>query len=176
MRLPSPTLSAIALLAISAAPAFARLLENWPYERLFKEADLVVIARAERTTETKERLSPAGWKVEFIGQETVFTVQTILKGKVKDERKLQVLHYRLPDDVLIANGPLLVSFRTEPLVLKGVVNGRAFKTALGRPEYLLFLRVRPDGRFEPVSGQVDPALSVRELHEPDRFLSDLGGK
>jgi hypothetical protein len=176
MRLPGPCLSAIALIAIAAAPAFARLIESWPYERLFKEADLVVIARVERATETKERLSPADWKVEFIGQETVFTVQTILKGKVKDGRKLPVLHYRLPDDVLIENGPLLVSFRAEPLVLKGVVNGKAFKTTVGSPEYMLFLRVRPDGRFEPVSGQIDPALSVRELNEPDEFLSDLGRK
>jgi hypothetical protein len=176
MRLPGRCLSVIALLAMAAAPAFARLVEDWPYERLFKAADLVVIARPERTTQTKDRLSPADWKVELIGQETVFTVEATLKGKVKDDRKLQVLHYRLPDDILIDNGPLLVSFRVEPLVLKGVANGRAFKTALGRPEYLLFLRARPDGRLEPVSGQIDPALSVRELDEPDGFLSDLGRK
>ena len=34
------------LLAVSARPASARLIENWPYARLFKEADLVVIAEA----------------------------------------------------------------------------------------------------------------------------------
>ena len=40
------------------------------------------------------------------------------------------------------------------------------KYSLGRPAYLLFLKARPDGRYEAVSGQVDPKLSVRETHSP----------
>jgi hypothetical protein len=38
--------------------------------------------------------------------------------------------------------------------------------SLGAPEYLLFLKLRKDGRYEPVSGRVDPEFSVRELHAP----------
>jgi hypothetical protein len=166
---------AIFFLNLVVAPALGRKLENWPYERLFKNADLVVIAIAEGTADTKDRFKPELWKVEFIGQETTFSVRTILKGKVKGD-KINVLHYRLPEDALVKDGPLLVSFRAAPLPLKGTVNGRAFKAELGKPEYMVFLRRRPDGRFEPISGQVDSALSVRELHSPDSLLSELGHK
>jgi hypothetical protein len=31
------------------------------------------------------------------------------------------------------------------------------------PEYLLFLKRGKDGRYEPVSGRIDPILSVREM-------------
>jgi hypothetical protein len=31
--------------------------------------------------------------------------------------------------------------------------------AEGKPDYLLFLKLRPDGRYEAVSGQYDSALS-----------------
>jgi hypothetical protein len=31
---------------------------------------------------------------------------------------------------------------------------------------LLFLKARKDGRYEPLSGQYDPALSVREMYIP----------
>jgi hypothetical protein len=164
------------LLTLAAGPLFGRGLENWPYERLFKEADLVVIARAEGTAETKDRFRPELWKVEFLGQETAFAVQSTLKGKLKEGQPIKVLHYRLPEGVRVQNGPLLVSFRKDPLNLQGTINDRTFKASLGRPEYLLFLRARPDGRFEPVSGQVDPALSIRELHKPDGFLSGLERK
>jgi hypothetical protein len=174
MRLPTVYLSTIVLLVVALPPAFGRLIESWPYGRLFKEADLVVIARTEGTVETRDRFSPKLWNVEFVGQETRFTVQAVLKGKSNEGDKVKVLHYRLPEGVLVSNGPLLVSFRKDPLALKGTVNNEAFKAWLGAPEYLLFLRARPDGRFEPVSGQADPALSVREIHEPDQFLSKLG--
>jgi hypothetical protein len=36
----------------------------------------------------------------------------------------------------------------------------------------LFLKARKDGRYEPVSGQYDPALSVRELNSPLIKLTD----
>jgi hypothetical protein len=98
------------------------------------------------------------------------------KGKLGEEKKLTVLHYRLPDGVEVINGPLLVKFRKDAVTLKGTINGKAFKAGLGRPEYMLFLRLRKDGRYEPVSGEIDPILSVRELNRADSFFSDLGKK
>lgn len=44
--------------------------------------------------------------------------------------------------------------------------GSGYSIMLGPPEYLLFLKRTADGRLEPVSGQIDPALSVREMHRP----------
>ena len=149
----------VACLSLTAS---ARRIEDWPYERLFKEADLVVIADTERTAETKDRLK-TDWKVEFLGLDTTFMVRSTLKGKAQADT-ITLLHYRSPEGPRIENGPLLVSIRTEPSFAKG--EGKKEM----RTEYLLFLRVRPDGRFEPVSGQIDPALSVRELQTPDSFL------
>jgi hypothetical protein len=154
-------------------PVYARLIERWPYERLFKEADLVVIATAGETADTKDRFSTKGWDVEFIGQDTHFVAKSVLKGKLDAEMKLTVLHYRLPEGVTIQDGPLLVRFRKDALELEGTVNGKAFQASVGSPEYLLFLRLRQDGRYEPVSGAIDPALSIRELHRADGFFSDF---
>jgi hypothetical protein len=159
-----------------SVPAHARLIPSWPYERLFREADLVVIAIAEETNDTKDRFSAEGWKVEFVGQDTRFAAKSILKGKLGDEKKFTVLHHRLPDRVKIVNGPSLVKFRDGTESLEGTINGNAFKAEMGRPEYMLFLRLRKDGRYEPVSGEIDPALSVRELHSADGFFSDFGKK
>ena len=36
------------------------------------------------------------------------------------------------------------------------------------PDYLLFLKKGRDGSYEPVNGQIDPVLSVRELREPEQ--------
>jgi len=166
----------IGVVALIALPVRARLLENWPYERLFKEADLVVIAIAGDTTDTKDRFTAKGWKVEFIGQATQFVVQSALKGKLGQDKKIAVLHYRLPEGVQVINGPLLVKFRKDAVMLNGTINGTAFKAGLGCPEYMLFLRLRKDGRYEPVSGEIDPSLSIREMHEPDRFFAGLGKK
>jgi hypothetical protein len=146
------------LLAMSAPPAPARLIENWPYARLFKEADLVVIAEATAVAPTGEK-AKLGWGADFLGVNTTFAVKHSLKGAVKGDT-LRVLHYRPKDGALFQNGPLLVSFR-----LKGAtVRGKGLQVQTGKPHYLLFLKRRPDGRYEPVSGQVDPLLSVKEIH------------
>jgi hypothetical protein len=68
----------------------------------------------------------------------------------------------------IENGPLLVTFRTKGIHLE--LAGAPI--SLGAPEYLLFLKLRKDGRYEPVSGRVDPEFSVRELYTPLPSLLD----
>jgi hypothetical protein len=163
----------LGLVAIAALPAEARLIEDWPYERLFKEADLAVIAKAGDTTDTKDRFKKKGLETEFIGQETKFEILSVLKGKPADEKSLTLLHYRLPEDVQIADGPILVEFRKEPLKIEGKINANAFKAELGPPEYMLFLKARKDGRYQPVSGDYDPGLSVREVTPPGRGLAGL---
>jgi hypothetical protein len=158
----------ILLVPLFASAAFGRLIENWPYQRLFKESDLVVIATAYRAEDASDRLK-TDWKVDLLGMNTHFKIQSTLKGKIAAET-ITVLHYRPPEGMLFANGPLLVTIRTE----EPFVKGKGKETM--RPEYLLFLRARPDGRFEPVSGQIDPALSVRELQSSDSFLIDKRGR
>jgi len=176
MRTAISSLGSVVCLTLLVAPARARKIEEWGYERLFKEADLVVIARADGSVDTKDEFKEKGWKGEFIGQETTLSVFSVLKGDIKNAKTIKVLHFRLPKDVAVKNGPSLVTFRNKALPLSGTINGIAFKAALGRPEYMLFLRARPDGRFEPTSGQIDPALSVREVNPPENFLSDMAEK
>jgi hypothetical protein len=143
-----------------ASQALARLLENWPYERLFKEADLVVLARAVAVADSGEKTTDNLWKVEFRGVTTSFEVRHVMKGKL-ERKKLQVLHFRLADpNALIFDGPLLVRFRLKPFTL----DTKTRKAVVGPPEYLLFLRRKGDGRYEPVSGRIDPQLAVREVY------------
>jgi hypothetical protein len=139
-----------------------RLLEFWPYDKLMKSSDLVVIARAVKTEDCADRYMAHSWAHEFAGQDTVCDVVHTLKGKT-DRKQIKVLHFKWGDlkkdvdpksvDAFIIDGPLFVAFRTK--------NG---------PDYLLFLRALKDGRYEPVSGKIDPQLSVRVLTDPDREL------
>jgi hypothetical protein len=172
-----------ALIGLLATAALGgRKIEDWPYERLFKEADLAVIAGAEGTIDTKDQLKHKEWaNVEFIGQESTLKVQSVLKGSLKEEKgkgekKIKVLHYRLPENRILENGPMLVTFRKEGLHLEGTVNGVKFQSIQEKPDYMIFLRSRQDGRYELVSGQIDPALSVRVMTSPSDFLEELGTK
>jgi hypothetical protein len=176
-------IGSFALIGLLATSAWGgRRIEDWPYERLFKEADLAVIATADGTADTKDQLKHKEWAgVEFVGQESTLKVQSILKGSLKEEKgkgekTIKVLHYRLPENRKLENGPMLVTFRKEGLNLEGTINGVKFQSSEGKPDYMIFLRSRPDGRYEPISGQIDPALSVRIMTSPSDFLEELGTK
>jgi len=153
----------IILLAFVAS-ASARQIEIWSYDRLFKEADLVLIASAQATVETDDHTKDDRWKRSLVGQKTTFTVQSVLKGQV-DDGSVAVIHFKLRDGLQSSNGPMLVHFRTKGIVIHG--NGPIkFEALLGPPQYLLFLKATDDGCFEPVSGQIDPILSVKEIYSP----------
>jgi hypothetical protein len=142
-----------AVLALQAPAASARALPYWPYDKLFKEADLVVIAKATAVEATDDQ--PANddlkrLKTMLRAQTTSFGVLHVLKGKA-DGNSLRVVHFAFkPGEPGPDNGPGLMSFETKQ-----------------PPDHLLFLRARKDGRYEPVTGEYDPDLSVREL----RFLT-----
>jgi hypothetical protein len=152
---------AILTVALCLPLAHARLIESWPYERLLKEADVVVIGKAVSSKDSKETFQHKNWSVDLFGVDTTFSVEAVVKGKL-DGDKLTLLHYRLKPGVRVENGPLLVSFRMKSME----VNLKTGKLHLARPSYLLFLKKRADGRFEAVSGQIDPELAVREMYPP----------
>ena len=158
-------LLAITVLAMNVTHANARRIDVWAYEKLLKEADLVVIATVKSTVATDDRLKENPWKEKFLGLNTTFSVKAIVKGKIEGD-SIKVLHYKLEEGVRIVNGPLLVTFRANSMLLEG----KTKRAELGPPEYLLFLKLRKDGRYEPVTGQIDPQLSVRELYQ---FVPDL---
>jgi hypothetical protein len=114
----------------------------------------------------------------YLGRVTTFSVVNAIKGEVKG-KTIGVLHFKMKEGAASADGALLIRFRTQPLRIVGKAGGdgnreaTAFAMELGAPHYLLFLKVGENGRFEPVSGQYDAVLSVREVSPPmPDFLGD----
>lgn len=169
----------VAELLLCQAAVPARPIARWSYDKLLKESDLVVFATAVKTESADDKASENPWPYEFAAQNTTFKVKHALKGKVEGEQ-IKVLHFKFGElkkgldtnslkDTMIINGPDLVTFRTEPVTVTVGKDQRV----LPAPEYLLFLRRRMDGRYEPVSGRIDPVLSVKEIYEAsDTVLGD----
>jgi hypothetical protein len=136
----------------------ARGIEDWPYQKLFEKADLVVIAKVLSEKDTGDKVKHDDQEL-FRAILTTFEVQYIVKGEHK-EKNLVVFHYRLDRDELeriygkwatVGNGPLLATFhkRRMSVSIKGT------NMTLPEPVYMLFLKTRKDGRYECVSGQFD---------------------
>ncbi len=153
----------------------ARKVENWKHEQLLQEAGLVIIARAVSTIRSEDKWEATRFDAKrFVGLETTFKPGSALKGKAPSS--LKELHFQYkPGFSPYNDGPELVTFTTKPLTSDTPQNGasgegvlKEFKPLKRRvetaaPAYLLFLQKRPDGRFEAVSGQIDPNSSVRLL-------------
>lgn len=147
-------LSALALAGASTVPVFARPVLFRNYDQLTAEAELVVIAAPTAVCELPERsdlahIAPA---MRAIGMETTFEISALLKGELRSPpggkpKTLVLHHYRLPASTApIPNGPGLVSFDPKD-----------------RKQYLMFLKREPDGRYQALSGQTDPDLSIEPL-------------
>jgi hypothetical protein len=153
---------AVVLIGLTVRPAAGRLVKRWSVEDLNRAADLVVVASPVASADTRDTFDDHGWPLEEVGVDTTFAVRRTLKGEAAGDR-LIVLHCRFgarkPGGAeAIYNGPDFVSFRTQPAAVR-----RSHLTKdLPGEEYLLFLRQRKDGRYEFVSGQLDPGLSIRE--------------
>ncbi|MEO1996577.1 MAG: hypothetical protein ABGZ17_15020, partial [Planctomycetaceae bacterium] len=133
-----------------------------------------VIAHAVSSVSGQDTWSESLFRdVAFQGVETTFKVSSRLKGTCPAAVKM--LHFRFEKAMLLNDGPSLVTFLTKPMMLDvrdvreddGVLKQRQqFRQSLvSPPEYLLYLRLRKDGRYEALSGQVDPAFSVRALFQ-----------
>lgn len=139
-------------------------LQNWSYDRLFDEADLIVIASAHKTDDSDD-VSPGGpWKKHLVGQRTTFSVIKTLKGR-HEHNTMTVLHFRLKKGVAINDGPLLVSFRTKGVTIQGS-GAVKYQAALSKPQYLLFLKRNMRDVVVPVSGQINAESSVKEIYQP----------
>lgn len=152
-----------------AAVAHARHVEPWSYDKLSSRADAVVVATVVSTSEWEEPdEAPQMGSVVFEGQLTKFEIQGVLKGKVTG-RSMELVHYRVvANGKFIAPGVKVVHSRAyvaDFTERKAAIKNRATKDVEedGPSHYLLFLKQRKNGRFEPVSGQVDSACSVMIL-------------
>jgi hypothetical protein len=146
----------IIMLVLFSTTAFARLMEYWPYDRLTKEADAIVIATPVSVQDTAERttlpnIARVGTNnvssaIPAIGVETTFTVLSVLKGETNTTTI--VFHHLREAEKAVAefNAPGLVAF--DPAEKK---------------RFLLFLKRESDGRYAPLTGQTDPDGGVRDL-------------
>ena len=150
-------------LAIISFPVLlhARPIPMWSYEKLFKQSDLVVIAQPTNSVDVADRIQKGQSKL--IGINTTFRIDHVVKGNLKSP-DLTILHYRMKSGQAMSNGPCLVSFRVQSL-LYTVEDGPKVQRS-GPATYLLFLKKRDDGRYEAVTGQIDPVFSVKELTAP----------
>lgn len=185
-----PVWPALVLIALLCSQAEARLVETWTFQRLKDAADIVLIGSVASTKPWPEKLQPEklppkslerqyakSFGKDLEGQVTTFEVATVLKGK-EVGKQIELVHYRVAGRIGIRSGPILASFRKEErtLVVKSIDGGKEeHEVVLGTPQYLLFLKKRDDGRYEPVSGQVDSAFSVRWLSTLDNWLEEWAG-
>jgi hypothetical protein len=147
--------AAAALLALSPV-AEARLRDSWPSAKLAEKADVIVVAKLVSIKDAKKSDPPpkGRYQDKLVGVDSTFRVLAVLKGK-HEGQQLTLFHFRwewnkvaafqIPD---IIDGPNLIAF--DPMKDKEV-------------RVLLYLKKRPDGRYECVSGQEDPDLSVARL-------------
>lgn len=152
-----PLIASLLLLAVPSL-GFARFMHWMSQYEMFDEAALVVFAVPVSTKDTGEKLHESNW-AEFVGVETEFEIQSVLKGD-KTLKTFVLHHYRLAEHSNPINGPSLVSFDLHH-----------------RESYVLHLVKEPDGRYAPVNDQIDPANviykkpAVYPIEEPGAFKS-----
>ena len=144
----------LSILLLGAA-ASARLHEYWPYDKLTKEANLIVIATPISTRDTTERTTfpdivsvdtnNVRTSIPAIGVETTFTSLAVLKGDT-NATTIVFHHLREAERHLEFNGPGLVAFDPKE-----------------KRRFLLFLKRESDGRYAPLTGQTDPDGAVKDL-------------
>jgi hypothetical protein len=147
----------------------ARPVGVWSYQLLVEHSDLVLIGHVDATRAFDEKLEKSPFSDILEGRITTFKVESVLKGTEPGE-KIDLVHYLVNSRKPVINGPLPAHFvdkdrRTTITSIDGVeVKQDRIEP---RPAYLLFLKARPDGRFEPVTGQVDSSFSARKITPAD---------
>jgi hypothetical protein len=155
---------AFAFASILSPIASARLFDPWSFEQLSAKSDLIAIIEAIRDDPATDSFKADSDK--FVGVNTRFRVHAVLKGQFKG-KELTVLHFF--DETPVINGPMSADFRfTWTYKEQFFLNGKAAASAESGPNprtpiWLAFLKARPDGRFEPVTGQYDSELSFCKL-------------
>ncbi len=146
--------------------SLGRQIEAWTYGRLLQESDAVVVAAVSSIKPARDT-PPDQLKIyQAVAEEVNFAVEAVLKGKV--DGSITLLHFNLPGNPYTTNGPMLLRFEINKEAANSgrTESERGDVASLGTPNYLLFLKRMKDGRYEPVFGQYDPRLSVREVRRP----------
>ncbi len=171
-QMPRYWFSILLLWFICAAPCFARPVRFWPYEKLVAESDVVAIVEPVENMPAPDAFSGYSYghpTNDFAATDTRFQIHAVFKGDAT--YGLTVLHFSYSTNVTsIDDGASFIQFYTGPLQYeeRAVKDGKpvgGITVFHQQPIWIVFLKRRGDGRFEPVTGQYDSAYSFRELHE-----------
>lgn len=147
------------LSCLCATIGFGRLLQIWSYELLVRKADLIIVAIPVSVRDVEPRteypqlagvlLDGSHTRTPAIWIETSFARLVVLKGEDPGPQ-IAVRHLRWPELLSLVNDPpQFVKFDPKQ-----------------KQEYLLFLKREAD-QWVPVTGQVDPVYSVKNLGNPE---------
>jgi hypothetical protein len=155
---------AAVILCCTASFVLGRLVNEPGYKEMSEQADLIVIATPTGNAELPGLATlPNIISVDNSGRgrdiaakrvETTFYAVTLLKGKLAGGAgSLKLLHLKLanPADADGDSAPHLIDFNPTE-----------------RAQYLMFLKLRTDGSYEPFSGQTDPVYSIEKLSQVAR--------
>jgi hypothetical protein len=164
-----------AALVIGTLPACARLVPDWPYEKLWDESDVVVVIEPLKTEKNDDKLV-IPWDPQQVwqGLTTHFKIHGCLKGgPLADE--IVVKHFDYKAEVLlkatvISDGPCFIRFKSGPLSYDEIISkdGKVISRLPLQnqtPMFLAFLKKVAEKTFMPVTGQIDPCFSFRDLRE-----------
>ena len=166
-----PALGVFLFSIICIATCIARIVPSWPYEKLVSESDVVAIVEPVENKPAPDAFPGYSYghpTNHFTATDTRFKVHAVLKGDAMKE--LTVLHFSYSTNVsIILNGASFIQFFIGPLQYekRAVKDGKPVGGVTSfqqPPEWIVFLKRRSDGRFEPVTGHYDSAYSFRELH------------
>jgi len=168
----------VLLLATVSFSSTARIIDAWPYDRLVAESDFVAIVEPIENRPASDAFPDYSYghsASDFVATNTRFRVATVFKGKFAGVAAT-VLHFGYSANVPTVNGASFVRFAIGPLQYekRAVREGKQIggvTAFLQQPMWLAFLKQREDGRFEPVTGHYDAAMSFRELHESSFYAA-----
>jgi hypothetical protein len=167
----------LAVLSFTTESVKARVHEVWPTAKLTAKADIIVIARHISTKDAMIGEKAPEQFSDLVGVESRFKVLAVLKGKL-EKQEITLFHFRYPKTAWQGEGRAgvararvkvrteLISFAQTPdLDGPGLLRFERDPDE-DPPRYLMFLKKRKDGRYECVSAQVDPDVSVNKLVGP----------
>jgi len=159
---------------------YLRARERRTYDRLVDEADLIVIGKFSKVQPTKlpkhDRKS-FGWSEGMVGIESQFSILAVMKTTGLNEgrpKSISMIHFGYDKEVWNLTPQQFLDFsrpvfeRKEQITVtlpQGDYRNRLgeFRRVDQDWKYLLFLKAREDGRYEPVSVQYFPNLSVKKV-------------
>lgn len=151
----------ILILCCTTTLVLGRLVNAPSYKEMSEQADLIVIATPTGNADVAGPTTlPNIISVDNTGHrhtipatrvDTTFYAVALLKGKLADNsNSFKLLHLKLanPADAGGDSPPQLIDFNPTD-----------------RAQYLMFLKLRTDGSFEPFNGQTDPIYSIEKLSQ-----------